>query len=481
MCITLGFILINSLSKTHRLLLIILIEGYVVLACELLAIRELIPFVGSGTEIVSIIISAVLLPLAMGYHAGGKLRRAMRSRLLRNILTALIIFTFGLSYLFLEFFFYGMNYIGIHHRIFQVTCYSIVFLAYPIFLLGQTVPLVSNYFNRSRLSEITGKMLFFSTIGSFLGSIFSTLILMNIVGVHMTVIFTLALLVMLIFILSPRLLSIKNIVAATLLGWLILLNSNTTLQKLHIVSNNAYNLIAIHELPQGGRELSINRSRSSALDAHEKRIYPYIRYVEKIFIHPIQHVSKTQNKPREFLIIGAGGFTLGLDDDFNHYTFVDIDPKLKEIVERYFLQSPLSPNKQFVAASARAFVHQSSKHYDLIFVDTYSHIGSVPMETTTREFLLEVRHRLRQNGVVVVNQIMSPNFNDRFSIRYNNVFESVFPVYTRQIIGDYNPWAKEKEPNRFSNVLYIYFAHPNIQDRTIYTDDKNTYSLDYPI
>jgi hypothetical protein len=38
------------MSKTRLFFLVILIEGYVVLACELLAIRQLIPFVGSGTE-----------------------------------------------------------------------------------------------------------------------------------------------------------------------------------------------------------------------------------------------------------------------------------------------------------------------------------------------------------------------------------------------------------------------------------------------
>lgn len=59
------------MNKTQLLFLVILIEGYVVLATELLAIRTLIPFIGSGTETISIIISAVLLPLAFGYHVGG--------------------------------------------------------------------------------------------------------------------------------------------------------------------------------------------------------------------------------------------------------------------------------------------------------------------------------------------------------------------------------------------------------------------------
>ena len=48
------------------LLAAIAIEGYVVLAVELLAIRQLTPYVGNATDTVAIVIAAVLLPLAFG-------------------------------------------------------------------------------------------------------------------------------------------------------------------------------------------------------------------------------------------------------------------------------------------------------------------------------------------------------------------------------------------------------------------------------
>lgn len=462
------------MRKSNLLLLIILIEGYAVLAAELLAIRELIPFVGSGTEIVSIVISAVLLPLAFGYHVGGRTRSKMRERLVHNVLFALLILSFGLSYFFLEFFFHTLILIGIKHRILQTACYSVLFLALPIFLLGQTVPLVSNYFSKVRLSEITGKMLFFSTIGSFLGSVFSTLVLMNVAGVHITVIFTLFLLVLLIFILSPRWLCVENLLALMAIIFVSLFNSNSLFKQVNIVSNNAYNLVSIDTFSKNGRELFINRSHSSALDRTNQSPYPYVKYINNIFINPIR--QPVVGNPKNILVIGAGGFTIGLADKFNHYTFVDIDPKLKNIAEKYLIQEPLSANKQFVAESARAFLHHTSNQYDLILVDTYTHIVSVPMETTTREFLLEVKQHLHTNGIVVVNQIMSPDFHDRFGVRYNNTFASVFPVYTRQVLGDFNPWATKEN---ILNVLYIYYNRPHINDKMVYTDDRNTYSLDY--
>jgi hypothetical protein len=121
------------MRKTSLLFLIILVEGYVVLACELLAIRQLIPFVGSGTEVIAIIISAVLLPLAIGYHRGGqafasqyRTRRkqgktplTVRRLLLKNILSALFLLAFGLSYPFLELFFGTLTVAGFTNRIVQ--------------------------------------------------------------------------------------------------------------------------------------------------------------------------------------------------------------------------------------------------------------------------------------------------------------------------------------------------------------------------
>jgi len=57
--------------KLVLLFFIIFLEGYIVLSAELLAIRQTLPFVGSGTDTVSIIIAAVLMPLAFGSILGG--------------------------------------------------------------------------------------------------------------------------------------------------------------------------------------------------------------------------------------------------------------------------------------------------------------------------------------------------------------------------------------------------------------------------
>lgn len=217
------------------------VEGYVVLAVELLAIRQLTPYVGNATDTVAIVIAAVLLPLAFGYEAGGRVRFApgrapggdaagapgadapeiaradqglggspdrgaspgagpeagVRRRLTRNLLLAALILSFGLSHPYLVAFFGALDGVGITHRLVQTALHAGLFLVYPVYLLGQTVPLVAHCSTGASLPRSTGLMLFFSTFGSFLGSVVSTLVLMTFWGVHATVAFTLGLLVLL--------------------------------------------------------------------------------------------------------------------------------------------------------------------------------------------------------------------------------------------------------------------------------------------
>lgn len=476
------------MTKTFLLFLIIFIEGYVVLACELLAIRELIPFVGSGTETISIVISAVLLPLAVGYHWGGRAyrhhragarhkgskARSVRKLLLRNMLVALLILTPGLSYVVMERFFNLLDWAGVTHRLAQTPLYSLLFLVVPMFLLGQTVPLVSNYFSSRRLSEITGWMLFISTIGAFLGSVFSTIVLMMAIGVHKTVIVTLGLLALLVILLAKRA-RYERIAGIALLGVIFLLNGDYVMAGRHIVSNNAYNTISITDAPDGTKLFMVNRSIASRIGPNNET-YDYVKYLESMVLN----YDYQSARPRDILVIGAGGFTFGHSDFYNSYTYVDIDPAIKKAAEGHFLHQRLGRNKTFAPVAARAFIRNHDRAYDMILVDVYTNAQSMPMECTTREFLLDLKKLLKPDGMLAVHAGVSPVFEDAFSIRYHNTFASVFPAYTRQVMGAYNPWPDGKRPPQMNIVLYLYFNRALSEDRGIYTDDKNSYSLDRP-
>jgi Spermine/spermidine synthase domain len=472
--------------KHFFLFLVIGIEGYLVLATELLAIRELIPFVGSGVEVVSIVISAILLPLAWGYYAGGQRvklelqaarahpRRwrafSIRGMLLRNLLVVMGVLALGLSYPALQLFFKLLLILGAENRILQTALYSLVFLVAPAFLLAQTVPLISNYFSRAKLSEITGRMLFCSTAGSFLGSIVSTLLLMNVIGVHNTANVTITLLAILILVVSPhRRGPMIAAIACAVLMWCF--NGNAFLRRLQVVADTPYSLIQIEKLPADqGTVMRVNRSASSKYTPNPAQRFKYVQYIENQFIHPPQ-----EKGPRNILVLGAGGLTIGWDDRINRYTFVDIDRALQPTAEKYLLPSPLPPNKQVVVTSARAFLKHATEHYDLVIDDLFTNIMSIPVEAVTREFLLSAKNVLKPGGILIINIVSSPRLSDAFSVRMYNTIASVFPVFRQQVVEGFDGWSDDG----YRNTLYIYYDGPLMQDKTIYTDDKNTYSLDH--
>jgi Spermine/spermidine synthase domain len=479
--------------KNAFLFLIIGVEGYVVLATELLAIRELIPFVGSGVEVVSIVISAILLPLAGGYYLGGQRVKkelaglgaiSIRGMVLKNLLWTIVVLTLGFSYVVLEMFFKFLEQLGLHHRIVQTAVYSTVFLVAPAFFLAQTVPLVSNYFPRAKLSQITGRMLFCSTAGSFLGSVFSTLLLMHTVGVHNTANFTITLIAVLIVLVTPRRRGLGRApvswprmgnqfaIACAIFMWCI--NGSAFLRNLGVVADTPYSLIQIAKVPaQDAAILLINRSLASKYAPDQANRFQYVQYIENQFIQPLRGTP-----PRDILVLGAGGFTLGWDDRTNRYTFVDIDPALQPAAEANLLPAPLPPNKHVVVTSARAFLKRTSARYDLVVDDLFTNIVSIPAEAVTREFLFSAKRALKPGGILVMNVVSSPALSDAFSVRIYNTVASVFPVFRQQIITGrgFNGWSTG---NAYANTLYIYYDNAWVTDKAVYTDDKNTYSLDH--
>ncbi len=248
------------------------------------------------------------------------------------------------------------------------------------------------------------------------------------------------------------------------------------MKSFDIVSNNAYNMIKVIDFPETeSKILSVNRAASSKVSKDPKGRFAYITYIENDIIIP---ATKNSDKPLDILVIGGGGFTLGMEDKVNNYTFVDIDPDLKTVAEKYFLPEKISDNKRFVASSARAFIHGNNNKYDIIFVDVFTNKNSIPMECATREFLIDAKALLKDKAIVIANIISSPTFSDKFTVRYHNTFASVFPVFSRQIVGDTNLWGDHGEEKNAMNALYMYFKNEYTDDNSVYTDDKNTYSID---
>jgi spermidine synthase len=463
------------MSSSPLLLSAIAIEGYAVLAVELLAIRQLTPYVGNATDTVAIVIAAVLLPLALGYEAGGRASFApgdeagVRRQLTRNLLIAAFILSFGLSHPFLAAFFQILDSLGLTHRLIQAAVHTSLFLVYPVYLLGQTIPLVAYCSTGASLARSTGLMLFLSTLGSFLGSVVSTLVFMTFFGVHITVALTLGLLVVLATFIGWQMEGHNRLLLATAaLGlYIVAINSPAAVKAYGIVSNNLYSEVRIVTNPaENSRLLVINNSPSSKVAADPEHRFAYLKFIEKEVLRRLD-----TSRPQRILVIGAGGFTIGLEDRFHAYTYVDIDPALRQVSEEHFLRQPLSPNKTFVPESARAFLRRNTQTYDVVVLDAFTNRISLPPDLITREAFAAVRQAVAPGGQVIMNIISSPGFADRFSRSVDATIRSVFPFVTRQILP-------QTRVGSVASVLYLAGRHEN-EPHDIYTDDRNRSFLDY--
>ncbi len=470
------------INHTIALFIIIIVEGYIVLSSELLAIRQTIPYVGSATETVSIVIAAVLMPLAFGYHFGGRFNgrdifgrsQSIRNKLIFNIAVASLFLFFGLSHLLINSFFVIISQAGIVHNVGQIALYCLAFLVVPVYLLGQTVPLVSNYFSRESLPRVTGKILFFSTVGSFLGAVLSTLGLMATVGVHHTASLNFVLMAILIILLSKRIIS-KAVIFSVILALLaMMINSDLIMRALKIKSNNQYNTVVTRTFKNGERRIYINNNASSMYNGLTQEKYDYINFAERVLIEPILNA----NPPKDILIIGSGGFTFGHNDTNNNYTYVDIDKALKDVAEKHILKAPIGDNKTFIPRPARGYLNSTDTKFDLIYIDAFLGGGSVPEHLVTREFFAQVKSHIKPKGIMMSNVIMSPQFSHIVSRNLDNTIRSVFPFVSRHIVGEhYDLWAK-KDKHLTANIAYIYKHNPEEDSSAIYTDNKNTIFLD---
>ena len=229
-----------------------------------------------------------------------------------------------------------------------------------------------------------------------------------------------------------------------------------------LVKDDAVSRIEIEPADvEKGKALSeimrINGSFSSKISVRKDLMFDYVRFINETFI-----ASLPQDFPRDILVLGAGGFTIGLGDSFHNYTFLDIDKDLKNIAEQKFLQRPLPENQKFIAEDAYLFMLNAKQKYDLIVVDVFSAVRSIPMN-----FFRMVKDRLKPNGIMVANVITSPSFGNDFSRGLDNTLRQVFPQYLdRRVLQPYNPYGRD-----LANVEYVYYNYPS--DKTVYTQDKN--------
>lgn len=453
------------MTRKLRLWLVFLIflNGFVSMSLELVVMRQLSFFVGSAAVITSIIMGCFMGFMSLGYFMGTRGNiPASRARKILGV-SFLIISTFAVlagSFPLISKYFEWLYAAGIHTGFIQTFIFSFALLSVGPFLFGFNTTLLSRILHKYN-TNYAGNIMAWDTIGSVMASIATTLLMMPFIGVNHTVMLVVALGILGALICRMRWWTV--LVALVILVAAACINSNAVQRKYFgILVNNANSTISVTDAGTL-KVLYMNGLPMSVYYPGNQMGADYINYINDNFIY-----NMPRDKVRKILVLGAGGFTAGLRDEFNDYTFVDIESTLKDISENKFLNQKLTPNKKFIIRDASQYLKNTDEEYDLIILDVYSNSYQIPENLITAEFMSRIKSRVAPNGIIIMNMVTSASFDDAYTRVFDNTFHTVFPYNTqRQVIGSANPWLSD---DAISNVMYIFYNRAN--DGRIYTINK---------
>lgn len=166
-----------------------------------------------------------------------------------------------------------------------------------------------------------------------------------------------------------------------------------------------------------------NRQSCINLSAPHRLEFDYTRMMlGALYLNP---------NPQRALILGLGGGTLPITLRKLYPTMpievVEIDPAVVRVAKKYF-GFTTSPLMVAAEVDGRVFVKRALKQparYDLIMLDAFDH-EYIPEHMLTREFLIEVRALLTEQGVLAANTFSSSKLYDYESVTYQAVFGDFF-------------------------------------------------------
>lgn len=442
-------------------LLILLVEGFITISLEILTIRQLTPFFGNSVIITSLIIGVFLLFLALGYWRGSLQSDDFLKKLRNNFIASLVGVGLGLSYAYIAFFFYITVIKWSFAFLYSLTLYLLLTIAPIVYWLGQTIPLTTNLFNQQqRISQVSGRALFISTLGSFLGAVITSLLFFQFLGVAWTIVINCLLIALLIIITQ-----INNHWSWQILIFLIIVLFgikliNVDYEHLHFKLTNNYGNYQVHKSLAERKILEINLSPSSLLTSNQQG-FAYINFIQDLLF------KQLKLKQQKILVIGAGGFSLTAAGTYgNQVSFIDIDPDIKHFAEHYFLEKKI--NGKFLAQDARAYLSRSREKFAVIISDVYSHQSAIPNSLLTTEYFQQLAKHLQPKGLMIANILSNPLFNDAYSQRINNTIHQIFPFCAIMPLS----WQ-----HKMMNVIYV--CSKQEIDESNYNDNLNTAALDY--
>lgn len=465
----------------YLIYLISFLEWFTTLSIEIIAIRNFTPIIWTNSISTSIILWVILLALSYWYYIWWKISKWKSEEFLKNKIIYNLSFA-GFYYLFLTFtidtFLLDFLLKESWNYFISILLSSTLLFFIPVFLASQTIPLLSEMLKWDNTWEKIWKLLFFSTIWSFLGSVLTSSLLFATIWVAKT--WTLNSIILSSIALVLCFIWFKKISFKIIFSFLVLVFALTSIiaktqyiWNIIFAKSNSYHNIYIIEDGEWKRIFSQNLWYSSGIDIKTKE--SYFNYIKEI-------KSQILNWNYENIaIIWAAWFTLpqelSKENKIKNIDVIDVDPELKDISEKYFLQEKISKKVNFIPESARYFINKSineNKKYDAIVIDIYIW-KSLPAQTLTYEFYKSLT---QISDDIFINIITDRDMKSEFSKR---LLKTMFQAFWNVEYKDVNAYTSMSKNTNFvvtNKETDWYKKYSSDENENIYTDDKNSIEID---
>lgn len=407
--------------------ILLLVEGYCSLAVEMIALRVLAPVAGQSVGVTSIVVTAFLAALALGYRSGGRFPGDVREKLGWNLAAAAAWSAFWLSRFGVALAFDATAWLP---PLWQVAAYAAAGVGPAAYLLAETVVLLVGSGGRESASEKAGGAFSASTLGNVAGGLLTALVVMQHLGVAAALALVSALLLLAALGAWGRLdwrLWAPGVAAAVLAG------GNLAVERNGYVLATAHADYAVEADADGARHLRVNGQNASREDGNGVG-HPYIEWIEDAVYGDLPDGRRAR-----VLVIGAGGFTFGRGRPVSatDIVYVDVDDRLGEAAGAFLGAPPRSGS--YVAMDGRAYLLRHEAAFDAIVLDAYADRTTVPAHLVTREFFGLARSRLAEGGGLYMNLIAPPE-PERLATRIERTLRAVFAWCRTHVAGDASRW-----------------------------------------
>jgi len=429
--------------KKAYLYITVFFSGMTALAVEFLASRLLGNVFGTSNIVWASIIGLILIYLSLGYWLGGKLAdRSPFEKTLFKILSWAG-FSVGLipivsrPILRLSANAFDLLQIPILFGSFTVV---LILFSIPVTLLGMASPFAIKLLlkDSNKVGVTSGQISALSTVGSFLGTFITVLVLIPLIGTYRTfIIFSLVML----FIAFVGLIIFEGRKAILPYFWmpiiiLLLLifgirGADKSSEGLIYETESAYNYIQVLE-NDGYRFLRLNEGQGMHSIYHPD-ILNYGGPWSQVLVAPFfNDAPQSLDKVERIAILGLAAGTTARQASFVYpNTIIDgyeIDPKIIQVGNEFFEMD--LPMLNIFTEDARWGISHSHYIYDIISVDAYRP-PYIPPHMTTIEFFEIVYSQLSDEGVMVINVGRSPQNRelvDDLTTTIGKIFPKIFIV-----------------------------------------------------